>query len=233
MRVSVLTPTCDRPIAFALTEKYIARQTRQPDEWIVADGGAAATLCTMGQIHVHRPRARGAANFANNLLNGIASATGDLMIVCEDDDWLRPDHIERMAAAAELFPLVGAEEIQNYYNVAHRCWRRFNNFGASMCQTAIRRELWPSFADMIRSCIKRNSYGIDTLFWRSVPREKWGIVGEMTVLGIKGLPGSAGLGIGHRPEGSKWVPDRNLKQLRAWIGADAALYESFQKELIT
>lgn len=227
MKISVLTPTCDRPFAFALTEKYMARQTVQPYEWIVADGGQTPINCTMGQTHVYSPRPSGTANFANNLLNGLAQATGDLLVIIEDDDWLRPDHLAWMASAAENSPLVGSEDKQRYHNVHHRCWKLFNNVGASMCQTGIRRELWPAFEEMIRTCIAKDSYGIDTNFWRSVPKDQWGIVGEMTVVGIKGLPGRAGLGVGHRP-GFGWTRDPDLAQLRSWIGRDAANYETLQ-----
>src|SRR5689334_3965297 len=112
------------------------RQTRQPDQWIVADGGETAAACTMGQMHLHQPRAPGAANFARNLLNGIAKARGDLVIVIEDDDWYSPEHLERMVDLAERGArLIGTEEVQRYYNVGHRCWRSMNNIGASLCQT--------------------------------------------------------------------------------------------------
>lgn len=226
MRISVLTPTADRPIAFALAERYMRRQTMQPFEWIVADGGAVPTPCTMGQIHVYDLRPPGAGNFANNLLNGLARATGDVLLLLEDDDHYAATHIERMAAVAQRFPLIGAEDKQHYYNVAHRCWRTFNNTGASMCQTAIRRELWPAFEKVIRTCMAANRFGIDTTFWRSVPRAQWGLVGAMTVLGIKGLPGLAGLGVGHRP-GAGWTQDPELVKLRAWIGEDAETYAPF------
>lgn len=226
MKISVVTPTADRPIAFALAEKMMARQTMIADEWIVADGGAVPVECTAGQIHVQDPRPAGAANFAHNLLNGLARARGDVLIIVEDDDWYAPTHIERMVDMAERFPLVGADGVAQYYNVAHRCWRTFKNVGASMSQTAIRRELWPQFAAMIRMCIERNTFAIDATFWRSVQQQQWGIVGAMTVIGIKGLPGSAGLGVGHRPVAG-WADDQNLTQLRAWIGRDADDYAGF------
>lgn len=226
MKISVLTPTADRPIAFALAERYMARQTLQPDEWIVADGGEQPTQCTMAQVHIHRPHPAGAENFARNLLNGISRATGDLLVVVEDDDFYAPNHIERLAAIAERFPLVGSEPVQNYYNVAQRCWRAFNNVGASMCQTAIRRELWPDFEKVIRTCMARGTYGIDTTFWRSVPTRQWGMSGKRTVVGIKGLPGRAGLGCGHRP-GAGWTADPGLAQLIRWIGDEAETYADY------
>lgn len=226
MKISVVTPTADRPLAFALTERYMARQTVQPDEWIVADGGMTPSVCTMGQIHIHAPGPAGAGNFGKNLLNGLAVASGDVIVFIEDDDWLRPDHIECLVAVAERFPLVGSESVQRYYNVAHRCWRRFDNVGASLCQTAIRRELWSAFGETVHSQMAGGRYGVDTTFWRSVPRSKWGMADQMTVLGIKGLPGRPGLGIGHRPD-KRWAKDETFAQLHAWIGNDAELYQPY------
>jgi hypothetical protein len=43
---------------------------------------------------------------------------------------------------------------------------------------------------------------------------------------MKGLPGRAGIGIGHRPENNSymWVKDTDLGVLRQWIGEDIGLY---------
>jgi hypothetical protein len=227
VNITAITPTADRPIAFALCEALMRRQTVHPDEWIVADGGETPTSCTMGQIHIHAPRPPGAANFANNLLNALRAATGDLVVIVEDDDFVRPDHIERMAElAARGCRLIGSEDVTRYYNVARRCYRLMNNVGASLSQTALRRELLPLFRQTIETCMSKGSYGIDTTLWRAAPRSDWAFVGQMTVLGIKGLPGRAGLGIGHRPD-NRWIADPHLAKLREWIGADADTYAGF------
>lgn len=234
MKVSAITPTADRPVAFELVERFMRRQTVQPDEWIVADGGEVPVACAMGQIHLRGSLGRvpaGAANFAHNLLNGIAEASGDLLIFIEDDDWLAPTHIERMVDLARgPGSLFGADDHQRYYNVAHRSWRVFNNVGASLCQTAMRRSILPAFEQTIRACLAKGTYGIDTTLWRATPQSEWAIAGAETVVGIKGLPGRAGLGVGHRP-GIGWTPDPDLARLRAWIGDDASLYESFHQRI--
>lgn len=205
----------------------MARQTVRVDQWIVADGGATPANTTMGQIHIHDPRPPGALNFAHNLLNGIAACSGELLIIIEDDDWLSETHIERMVAkAADGYRLIGSEDIQRYYNVAHRCWKMMNNIGASLCQTAMRRDLFPLFRKTIQECMGRGSYGIDTTLWRAA-RNDWAFTHQMTVCGIKGLPGRVGLGIGHRPD-ARWTADRDLSKLREWIGADADLYAEFR-----
>src|SRR5690349_3109096 len=115
MKISVITPTCDRPVAFALVEAMVARQTLQPDEWIVADGGSVPAQCTMGQIHIHRSRPLGAQNFAYNLLNGAARATGDVVAIAEDDDWLAPTHLETLIATLRPEALLAGDGKQRYY----------------------------------------------------------------------------------------------------------------------
>lgn len=229
MRVSVITPTCDRPAGIALCERFMARQSFIPDEWIVADGGQEPAPLTMGQIHLHQPGPPGATNFCTNLLNAITAARGELVVVIEDDDHVAPDHLETLVATLEAHPesLLAGDDCQRYYNVAHRCWRTFQNVGASLCQTAMRRAAIPAFVATVRDCMARNSYGVDTNLWRRTPREQWALTGRMTVLGVKGLPGRAGLGIGHRPAGPAWTADPDLAQLEHWIGADAALYAGF------
>lgn len=228
MKVSAITPTCDRPVAFALAERFMSRQTRQPDEWIVADGGHTPTKCTLGQFVVRHDRVLppGAANFGINLLNGIEHACGDVLVFVEDDDYYLPTHIETIAALAEQGRwLIGSEPVQRYYNVEKRWFRTFNNVGASLCQTAIVRALVPKMRSVIVQCMHQKSFGVDTLLWRALPTH-WTFTNQMTVIGMKGLPGRVGLGVGHRPTAG-WTTDLQLRKLREWIGEDADLYADF------
>lgn len=224
-RVSVITPTCDRPYGMALLERWMRRQTRQPDEWIVADGGRTPVVCTMGQIHKHCQRRPGTENFANNLLMALAAVTGEIVIVAEDDDWYAPTHIETLVSQFENPRVrIAGDDQQRYYNVPERKWRIFNNKGASLCQTAMVAALIPTFTAAIQRCLRRQSYGIDAALWQTQPVSARSLIRSSTVLGIKGLPGQMGLGIGHRPQGG-WTLDRDGQQLREWIGDDAAVYE--------
>ena len=52
MSITVITPTADQPIGMRLLEKYMARQTVQPDEWIVADDGEVPARLALGQKHI-------------------------------------------------------------------------------------------------------------------------------------------------------------------------------------
>jgi hypothetical protein len=227
MRVSVITPTCDRPDAFRLTERWMARQTVQPDEWIVADGGQTPAPCTQGQRHVHQPAPPGVENFAANLLTAAQAAAGEILVGWEDDDWYAPTHLARLLQAFDASEsMVAGDDQQRYYHVATRRTRCFQNVGASFCQTAFRRELLPIFYGAIAQCRARNSYGIDRAFWEAVPVDQWVLAPLETVVGIKGLPGQAGLGVGHRPTAA-WTSDPDLAILRSWMGSDADVYTAY------
>lgn len=226
MRVSVVTPTADRPEALALAERWMARQTRPPDEWIIADGGRTPTPTTMGQIVTYATREPGTENFVENLRRGLLVATGGLVVLWEDDEWYGPRHLERLLALFRSETLVVGDDLQRYYNVAARCWRTFEHTGASLCQTAFRRELIPLLRDTATEALARGSYGVDNAFWAAVPQQRQVRRRIDTVVGIKGLPGQPGLGRGHRPDPS-WTADPALTTLRAWVGADAGVYAGY------
>lgn len=223
MRISVITPTADRPHGIELCERWMARQTVQSDEWIVADGGQTPAKLTMGQIHLHQPSPPGAANLAGNILRALDACTGDAILVVEDDDYYRPQHIASCVIGLKRHPAYGCPRLL-YFNVAHRCWVQMANRGSALCQTAFRRELIPEMQRAAREAMAAGDFGIDGRFW--APRRSMA-AGSQTVIGIKGLAGTPGLGIGHRPKsgpGKRWRPDPGLKFLRQQIGADVECY---------
>lgn len=204
----------------------MARQTIQPDEWIVADDGIEPASLTMGQTHVVRPReAEGGASLAGNMLAALERVTGDVVVVAEHDDWYRPDHIETCLAGLAQRKATGSLW-QRYYNVEHRCWIVMRNIGSALCNTALTADLIPKMQAAARSAIARGSYGVDRLFWDSIPARDKLITQTETVVGIKGLPGRKGLGMGHRPgqNGRKWTDDHDGRKLAEWIGEDVGLY---------
>ncbi len=228
MRVSVLTPTCDRPVAFALAERWMARQTVPPDEWIVADGGTVPAVCTRGQRHLRQAAAPGATNLAANLKAATEAATGDVLVIWEDDDWYAPTHLETLLGLFAKWPpaLAVGDDLQRYYHVGQRRTQSFQNVGAALCQTALRRPLLPLLQAVIGVCGAQGRYGIDRAFWDAVQPKRQVLTRTATVVGIKGLPGQAGLGMGHRPP-LTWTSDPKLKRLAAWIGDDAAVYAPY------
>ncbi len=234
--VSVVTPTCDRPVGIRLLERWMACQTQAPDEWIIADGGQRATSLQHDQRHLYDDSVPpGVANFHANLERGIQAATGDLIIIMEDDDWYAPTHLETIVAQLTQPGItIAGDDQQRYYNLDRRCWRLMQNKGASLCQTGFHRALIPTILGVIAGRRARvrsanpvertRAIGVDAYLWRSQPRRAWALTHTATVVGMKGLPGQPGLGVGHRPRGG-WTPDPEGTQLRAWVGvADQARY---------
>lgn len=199
----------------------MAGQTIQPDQWIVADDGVTPAPLTMGQLHIRRERREtGGASLAMNILAAIPHVTGDYVVIMEDDDYYRANHLETCLRHLELHKATGCVWL-NYYNLKFRKWRRIRNSCAALCNTAFRRECLPMLADAAREAIDLGMYHVDRLFWQRVGPD--GLHEEETVIGLKGLPGMKGIGIGHRP-GAGWRADPNGAKLREWIGEAADYY---------
>lgn len=220
--ITVITPTCDRQFGINLLEKYVARQTVQPDQWIVADGGQVPAKLTMGQTHIHNPRPPGAANLTGNMLAALDAAEGDVVAIMEDDDWYRADHLERALDGLSRAPVYGCNWL-HYYHVGDRRWAKLQNRGSALCQTAFMSSEIDRMMNATKRAMNAGTYGIDGQFWTGLEAHA---TGPQTVIGMKGLPGTRGLGVGHRSHPRlRWTPDPDLSELRRWIGDDAALYE--------
>ena len=210
MKLTAITATCPgREDAFELCKTYVARQTRQPDQWLVLDEPKPMHL-----------------KVADAIAQG--KIEGDAVLFTEDDD-----HIDARWFAwcedrlAKGYDLVGQGNAL-FYNVAHRWWSNCSNVRhASLCQTAIRRTLLPQVYNI---CVDFGCPWIDVQLWNiecrkylHLPKE-----GESLVIGIKGLCGAKGYSREHRQvnyEGN--APDLDLAKLRSLIGDDAMLYEKF------
>ena len=230
--VTLVTPTADQPTGMALCERYMAAQTAwdRVAEWIVVDDGEAPARPTMGQSHVRRRRAPGcspAQSLGRNLLAVIPRLTTEFIIIIEHDDCYHPFHLERLLAEMEA-PAVWAagDDLQRYYHVGLRRWRTFDNWGAALCQTGLRRAAVERLRRAAEECVRQDWRGIDARFWSSLPAEHRATYRAEQVVGIKGLPGAPGIGIGHRPEesGYEWAEDPQGEKLREWCGAAAKHY---------
>lgn len=216
-RVSVLTPTCRRPAALALARRWMAAQTVQPDEWLILDGSADPP---------------GALNLLTNLERGLAAATGDRLIIWEDDDYYDPRHLERLLALWDAHPdaLLVGDPTQRYYHLPLRRYKRFANKGASLCQTGLSIDLRAWLVAVLDVCRHlpdhQPAYGVDGRLWAPALRGEIPhvLVPLDTVVGIKGLPGQSGLGIGHRREiVQRWAADPDQTVLRQWVRDPAAV----------
>ncbi len=246
--IIAITCTGARPEAFALCEKYMARQTVQPDLWLVVDDCDPATKCTMGQTII-RPEPRwpefpepntqhrnlaAAIHFA--MINGRSIEPQDKIIFFEDDDWYAPDYIQKQIWRFNSHDIVG-ETPAYYYHVKNRAFRIFDESEmsnptphASLCATAIRGSLLPLLIDALEC-----RAWIDMYLWRKgspmgngLSNSGFTASGTASVVGIKGMPGRPGVSQCHRQEADgRWSGDPDLSRLRQWIGDDADAYKSF------
>lgn len=148
---------------------------------------------------------------------------GDAVVIWEDDDWYGPKHLEACARGLSAAPVYGCGTL-NYFNVQHKCWIAMRNIGSALCQTAFRSEQIPAMRKAAQDAHGANDFGIDRRFWGLRANMA---KGEQTVIGIKGLPGTKGLGIGHRPKsrpGRSWNKDPSMSRLKEWIGSDVENY---------
>jgi hypothetical protein len=210
MKITAITATWKRPEAMTLCEKYIRRQTRQPDQWLILTGPDPM------------PR-----KVLRALENG--DVEGDLIAFIEDDDYFRPDWLEWVEKKAERgYDLIG-EGHAVYYHVRNRWWSEcFNVHHASLCSTAITSDLFEPLCNIIKSY---ESPFFDTRIWQvecnrflALPKTD----AERRVIGIKGMPGTAGYSGEHtmfHPVGSQ--PDPSGFRLWQLLGQDAEPYMKF------
>lgn len=224
--LTLLTATGARPAAWALCERWMARQDYTgPVRWIIVDDGVEPQPVTFRregwQLILVRPSphwAPGQNTQARNLLKGLAAVDRkDSLAIIEDDDWYAPDWLTTVDRALSRAELVG-EHRARYYNVQQRQGRQLNNTGhASLCSTAMRGGALVAFAE---ACKARPKF-IDLELWRRPHRRH--LFDGHRVVGIKGLPGRGGIGMGH-DESFSGQADHDGALLRSWVGGDAEVY---------
>ena len=210
MKISIITPTGGRPIGFALCEKWMKRQTLQPDEWIVVDDYKKPTKCTMGQKVIRRQPfwQYGQMTLQRNLLGALRIVTGDIILIIEDDDWYSPNYIENMVKKFEALSegkpisqssLIIGEGHTIYYhvkNLTHKCYDNMEH--ASLFQTGFTKDLIPKINDLLIKNIDQMYF--DVRLWKDIKdcnkcifltKSRWSV-------GIKGLTGERFVGtFGH------------------------------------
>jgi predicted O-methyltransferase YrrM len=235
MKIVAVTTACNRPEAWKLSELFMSRQTRKPDEWIVIDDDDPPTVCTMGQRYIYDPSCRNGRRsslieklrvvFRSGILNA------DAVVFWENDDWYHPTWIEECEKALSAPScMIFGEGRAIYYNVKDRWWYEHENMRhASLCSTAIRKELFP----ILSSLTEDGNPFIDQRLWdnsrssRRKLRDPLGHGGKRLVVGIKAMPGRQGYGGGHGERDKASHDDPEMQKLIGLINTDYTLYEEF------
>lgn len=213
----VITPTDGRPEAFALLERWIGAQTwRDGFRWIVAGRDLARYSPKLNQVVIRRGDKHHELHpLCANLLHALElveaeAREGDVILICEDDDYYVPHYFLRMARELEVEELAGEGEAK-YYNVRTRRFKQLHNRDrASLAQTAFR----PSLIPLVREICLRGRPMVDLQLWREFAGKKLVFPTAGLHVGLKGMPGTSGVGMGHRAEFGQ--PDTDGETFRAW-----------------
>jgi hypothetical protein len=218
--VTVITPTGDRPDAFALCEKWMSQQTYTGQiQWVVIDDGVTPTTCTLGQEYI-RQKPIPKHSLCRNLRAAIPHIKGECIFVVEDDDYYTPHYLSTMVGRLQRADLVG-EFGAKYYYLKHQSFRHnhTSEHHASLCRTGMTRNVLQT----LERCAQGSHPSVDLRLWRAWKgstfswRDPEGT--QSLCVGIKGVEGRQSRG---------WKPSMNavfdtgLETLRKWVGTEAA-----------
>jgi len=236
--VSIITATGCRPETLELCGEFIARQDYEgPLQWVIVDDGEIVTGIETPRegvllTHIYPTPAwkPGDNTLARNLLAALSEVQHDFIVFMEDDDWYSPQYIAaQVRYLAEGFKITGEVPAYYYHLPTRRYWALRNQAHASLCQTAIHREMLPTLQLICES--PNTSQFIDVRLWEHITARR-SFHGGRRVIGMKGLPGRPGIGVGHRPEvGGGWETDPDLRILTEWIGSEDV--ETYQRRFKT
>lgn len=215
MNVAVVTPHHDakRSMFLDRLKLYMARQTRQPDQWIIVDDVVPFKPDLTYRVKLGCQRA---------VANG-----ADLILIMEDDDWYAPDYIEFMVNGWQR---MGKPELFGigytlYCNIMHDLvWFSPHQGRASLMSTmvtakAISNYVWP----------KDNEIWLDIDLWKklkgkTVEPTKYYSVGIKHGIGLCG-------GVGHNKAFGKYKKDAGNNELRKRIGTDYQWYQELKQSI--
>jgi hypothetical protein len=155
-RITAITPTGDRPLAFELCKRWMAGQTRKPDQWIIVDDGKEPIPRFVDRdfnplelfCYVRREPRRDDPSFTLdlNLKAALPHIDGDKILIIEDDEYYAPGYIAEMARRLDSFEVVGICQ-SKYYHLPTGGYRQIGNTGhASLAETGFRKSFLPFFS---------------------------------------------------------------------------------------
>lgn len=235
---TVITPTGDRPEAFAICTELMKKQTIKPVQWLVIDDGKEPM--TMPDLpfveYIHRARGKDEPSHTLPLQMRLAlhRVQTDYVVMMEDDDWYRADYFQETVSRLQFSSLVGL--VRNYYYFVRTAqyYQHQNLQHSSWCSTAFTRE-WFNY---VYTMPINNPY-LDMRLW-SLARQNHFIRRSKTkpclwysetpiAIGVKQLPGRVGVTY----DSNRRVLRRGMKEdkgglwLKSKIGDDFAMYKPY------
>jgi len=239
--ITVIIPTGDRPLAFALCQKWLLMQSRQPDQIIIVDDGKTPIPPIIPCDYIRREPLPGDPPHTLNLnmLEALKHVKHDHIIIFEDDEYYGPDYLAEMEKWFPYGELIGIGYSKYYHLPSGGYSRHENAFHASWAQSAFRSSMIPR----VRLCAQgKDRHYLDVRVWRSIGGEvmpgtlapggkKIGTKGYLfddskmsLYVGMKGLPGRPGIGAGHKASMYNQRDDANRSVLKKWVPQDYSTY---------
>lgn len=225
--ITVITPTGDRPLAFALCQQWMKHQTRQPDQWIIIDDGKVPMVPlnpTVAMRYIRRePRSDDPQHtLILNIQTAFPLIKGEKILIMEDDEYYAPGYIEEMARRLDQDEVVGIMRAKYYHLPTGGYYQIGNTSHASLAETGFRASVVPEFAG-----IWGGDTSLDMRLWHKLGPARsflFADTDKSLYVGIKGLAGRAGIGAGHNPAIYRHAdtPDRPI--LKQWIPKDYQVY---------
>jgi hypothetical protein len=229
--IALITPTGGRPKQIELCSKFMKHQDYEGKVlWIIVDDVMPVSTDNIARdgwevikLFPKPSWKKGQNTQSRNLLVGIEEVKKydiEVIFIIEDDDYYCPQYLSTMMEKIKDYDVAG-QMYTIYYNPVCRGWIRNGNWKhASLFQVAFTPEVLPIFK---QTCKIGRGY-IDMNFFRQVIKRKVNLFnGKDLAIGIKGLPGRAGIGMGHRME-LKMNPDPDFESLKILIGDDYMYY---------
>lgn len=237
--ITAITLTGDRPLAFALCQQWLFHQTVKPDQWIIVDDGKSTIIADIAwhnkimpgvSVGIRREPKPNDPKFTMglNLAEALKWVDGDKIIIIEDDEYYAPMYIEQVAAQLDEHEVVGIKGARYYHLPSGGYMQMSGGWHASLAETAFTSSLLPE----IQSFADNGDFPLllDVMLWRRLRTKKqhdaslFADDDKFLYCGIKGLPGRAGIGIGHRVSSYHLIdpPDRPI--LKKWVPQDYQVY---------
>jgi len=228
--ICLITCTRDRPLLFALCERWMRAQAWPGRaQWIVVDDGDYPARATCGQKYVRMPPSKGKMTLAGNLLAALPLAQAGAVLFVEDDDYYGPRYVGAMADLLREKELVG-QKCSPQYHLSEKKWRYVDNPSHSpLSMTGVAASRFADFRAACAFCGQHNDIYIDIRLWKSNIENRHLLQGDDAPLsvGIKGAAGRQGASGDHAVR-SYANADPDFKKLREWAGADSMVYENLR-----
>lgn len=225
--LTFITTTGDRPLPFVLLQRWISKQTLQPDQWIIIDDGKVPVKPSISIKGIQYLRRESRYDDPKHALLAslklmLPLIKGNKILFLEDDEYYAPKYAETMVDKLNEHEVVGIRNSRYYYLPTFSNCRAGNEKHASLAQTGFRRSFLPEFEKLTTT----NTGALDMKLWREYGGERGFIFlddNEPLYVAMKGVPGRSGKGGAHTPDSWRYklsFLDTSQKLLRQWIPDD-------------